>query len=201
MTSSASRPVRVAALVAAAAVLAGCSALVAQNPASPMQPVNAVRNGDELHLMLRGYDVVAYTTQGKALPGSPQYRSRFEAVTYHFASAEHQAQFEADPRRYQPAYHGYDAMRIVYAIPEPADPEVWRAVDGRVFIFADAASKAAFELDLAGNIALADKYWAAEVDGSNSAWQSITRRINRVPHYQSRDELARAVAAAQGKSG
>lgn len=201
MSRAVRRRLLTAALLASAGALAGCAALVAQNPASPMQPVNAVRHGDDLHLMLRGYDVVAYAAQGRAVPGSPLYRSRLEGVTYYFASAEHQARFESEPQRFQPAYHGYDAARIVYAIPEPADPEVWCVVDGRVFLFADAESKAAFELDLAGNVALADQYWKSEVAGSNSAWQSITRRINRVPHYKSRDELARAVAAAQRKSG
>ena len=189
------------AAVLAAALLAGCSSLVAQNPSSPMQPVNAVRWGDEPRLAVRGYDVVAYVTQSRPALGSPRWRSEFEGVAYYFASAEHQALFDREPARYQPAYHGYDATRIVYAIPELADPEVWRLIDGRVFLFADAESKAAFELDLQGNVALADRYWKDEVAGSNSLWQGIWRRADRVPHYRSREELSRAVAQAQGKPG
>ena len=157
---------RIALALSATAVLAGCNALVAQNPSSPMQPVNAVHRGDEIHLAVRGYDVVAYVTQGRAVPGSPNWRSQFEGVSYYFASAEHQALFEREPARYQPAYHGYDATRMVYAIPE-----------------------------------LADRYWKDEVAGSNSLWQGIWRRADRVPHYRSRDELSRAVAQAQGKPG
>jgi YHS domain-containing protein len=166
-----------------------------------MQPVNAVRSGDDARLMLRGYDVVAYTTQARAVPGSALYRTDFDGVTYFFSSADHLAQFLREPARYQPAYHGYDAMRMVFALPEAADPGVWRNVDGRIFLFADAASKAAFELDLPGNMALADKYWKAEVAGSNSAWQRLWRRVDRVPHYRSPDELAKAVAAAKAKAG
>ena len=90
---------------------------------------------------------------------------------------------------------------MVYALPEAADPTVWRNIDGRVFLFADTASKAAFELDVGANIALADKYWNSEVAGSNSAWQNLRRRVDRVPHYRSRDELAEAVAAAAAKPG
>jgi len=188
-------------LIGSAGMLAGCNTLVAQNPASPMQPVNAVRSGDDARLMLRGHDVVAYVTQAQAVPGSVQYRTEFEGVTYFFSSADHLAQFQREPSRYQPAYHGYDATRMVYALPEAADPAVWRNIDGRIFLFADVASKAAFELDLAGNIALADKYWNSEVAGSNSYWQNLRRRVDRVPHYRSRDELAEAVAAAKGKPG
>ena len=76
--------------------------------------------------MLRGYDVVAYVTQSQALPGSTQFRTDFEGVTYLFGSAEHLALFLRDPAKYQPAYHGYDATRMVYAMPEQADPTVWR---------------------------------------------------------------------------
>ncbi len=60
---------------------------------------------------------------------------------------------------------------------------------------------AAFELDTAANIALADRYWKDEVDGHDSAWQRTRRQFDRVPHYKSRDEFAREVAAAQAKSG
>lgn len=196
-----SAKLQAAALLVAVALLAGCSSLVAQNPATPMQPVNAVRSGDEARLILRGYDVIAYVTDGRAVPGVPQFRTQFEGVTYQFASAEHMALFLRAPAKYQPAYHGLDAMRMVYAIPELADPTIWRSIDGRVFLFADAESKAAFELNLAGNVALADKYWASEVAGSNSAWQGLRRRVDRVPHYRSRDELARAVAEARAKPG
>jgi YHS domain-containing protein len=190
-----------AVLAGCAALLVGCNTFVAQNPGSPMQPVNAVRSGDDARLMLRGYDVVAYTTQAQAIPGSARYRTDFEGVTYFFSSADHLAQFQREPARYQPAYHGYDAMRMVFAVPEAADPGVWRNIDGRIFLFADAASKAAFELDVPGNMALADKYWKAEVANSNSYWQSLWRRVDRVPHYRSRDELAKAVAEAKARAG
>lgn len=192
-------PAAAAALLALAALLGGCSTLVAQNPATPMQPVNAVRHGDDARLMLRGYDVVGYFTLGQALPGQPGHRLESEGVVYLFVSAENLERFQRAPAQYQVAYHGFDAMRMVFAIPEAADPSVWLQRDGRVFFFADAASKAAFELDAGGHIALADRYWNDEVAGHNSAWQSLWRRVDRVPHYRSRDELAQAVDQAQSK--
>jgi YHS domain-containing protein len=185
----------------AVGLLAGCNTMVAQNPSSPMRPVNAVRDGDESRLVLRGYDVVAYASQGRAVPGLRQFSTTYEGATYQFSSPEHLAAFRGEPARYQPAYHGFDATGVVFAIPEPGDPTVWLAVQGRVFIFADAASKAAFELDLERNIALADRYWKDEVAGSFSTWQALKRRVDRVPHYRSRSELAREVAAAPPRPG
>jgi YHS domain-containing protein len=192
---------RRAVLACALGLLGGCNALVAQNPRTAMRPVNAVYNVDEPRMMLRGYDVVAYFTQGAAVRGLPSWRSTYEGVAYHFASAENRAAFEQDPARYQPAYHGFDATRIVVALPEDGDPGVWRVIDGRLFIFADVASRAAFELDPAANIRLADRYWAEEVAGSLTWWQRSWRSIDRVPHYKSRDELAREVAEAKARPG
>ncbi len=192
--------VGIVALVAAW-LLGGCNSLIAQNPSSAMKPVNAVYRVDEPRLMLQGYDVVAYFSERLALPGKPELRVDHEQVAYLFASQAHLDAFQRDPARYQPAYHGYDAMRMVFAIPDRADPRQWQFIDGRLFFFADAAALAAFDLDHAGNIALADRYWADEVQGHFSEWQRTQRLIDRVPHYRSRDELAREVAAAKAKSG
>ncbi len=203
-STSAERRLRAAWLgvaLAAVGLLGGCNSLIAQNPSSAMQPVNAVYRIDEPRLMLQGYDLVGYFTDRQALPGKPELRVDHEQVSYLFASPAHMELFKQDPRKYQPAYHGYDAMRMVFAIPERADPRQWQLVDGRLFFFADAASQAAFDLDRIGNTALADRYWADEVQGHFSEWQRTRRLMDSVPHYKSRDELAREVAAAKAKPG
>jgi hypothetical protein len=73
-------------------------------------------------------------------------------------------------------------------------------VDGKLYIFGGLGSKEAFELDVAGNLKLADRYWSEEVSGSNSLWQRSKRLLFRVPHYKSGEELAREVAAAKARS-
>ena len=173
--------------------------MTAQNPPGALKPVNAVADGGDDRVMLKGADVVAYFTQGRYVQGSPQYRSRYEGVTFRFASAEHKALFDAAPQKYLPQYGGYCANGIVYAIPWGGDADTWRIVDGKLYIFGGQGSKDAFELDVPGNIKLADQYWADEVDGSNSFWQRSKRLVLRVPHYKSGDELAKEVAAAKAK--
>ncbi len=49
------------------------------------------------------------------------------------------------------------------------------------------------------NIALADKYWKAEVSGSNAFIQRVKRLLFRVPHYLTGRELAAEVAKARAK--
>ena len=188
-------------LLASAAVglLGGCSAMLAQNPASALKPVNAVADAGADRLILKGHDVVSYFTQGRHALGLAQYSSIYEQVSFRFANAEHKALVDANPQKYLPQYGGYCADGLVYAIPWGGDADTWRIDDGKLYIFGGASSKAAFELDLATNRQLADKYWAGEVKGSNSFIQRGYRLVFKVPHYKSGAELAQLVEAARAK--
>jgi YHS domain-containing protein len=189
----------IGALALAATLLGGCSAMMAQNPSGKLKPVNAVVDGADDRVMLKGHDVVAYFTQGKHALGQPQIKSVYEGVVFRFASAEHKALFDANPAKYQPEYGGYCANGIVYGIPWGGDADSWIMRDGKLYIFGGAGSKAGFELNIPANKALADKYWKDEVAGSNSFLQRAKRMVFRVPHYKSGEELARDVAAAKAK--
>jgi YHS domain-containing protein len=199
-SSSKSRAAARLALVGATVVaLAGCGAMMAQNPGGQLRPVNATGDDHDKAVMLKGADVTAYFTQGKYVQGNPQFKSVHQGVTFRFASAESKALFDKDPAKYQPQYGGYCANGIVYGIPWGGDADSFRMVDGKLYIFGGAGSKAGFEVDLPKHIALADKYWKEEVAGSNSFVQRFKRLTIRVPHYKSGEEIAREVAAAKGK--
>jgi YHS domain-containing protein len=181
----------------AVVTLGGCSAMLAQNPTSPLQPVNAVADGADANLMLKGADLVAYFTEQRYLQGSEQFKSRYQGVDFRFASAANKALFDTSPRKYLPEFGGFCANGIVYGIPWGGDADTWRMVDGKLYIFGGQGSKDAFELDVPGNLKLAQQYWAAEVAGNNSFWQRSKRLVFRVPHYQNGEQLAKAVADAK----
>jgi hypothetical protein len=192
-------------LTAAAAVLtvlllAGCGAMTAQNPGGAWSPVNAVAEGEDARLLLKGADVVAYFAENRYQPGLPQFKSQYEGVTLRFASAEHKAAFDADPKRYLPQFGGYCTNGIAYGIPWGGDADTWAIIDGRLYIFGGQASKDAFMLDPRANLALAEQYWREEIAGRNSFLQRAYRLVIRVPHYQSGAELAQRVAEAQGRA-
>jgi len=182
-------------------LLAGCGAMQAQNPSTSLRPVNAVADGADERVILKGADVVAYFVDAKYTQGTPQHRSLYEGVTFRFASAEHKALFDKEPKKYLPEFGGYCANGIAYAIPWGGDADTWRMIDGKLYIFGGQASQDAFELDVPGNLALANRYWAEEVAGSNSFWQRSKRLVLRVPHYKSGEELARMVAQNKAKKG
>ncbi len=190
---------RTAAALALAASLAGCGAMNAQNPSSALQPVNAVPDETDSRLFLKGADVVAYFTQKQYVQGSPQFKSSHEGVTFRFASAANKALFDKAPVSYLPQYGGYCANGIAYGIPWGGDADTWKMIDGKLYIFGGQASREAFELDVAGNLRLAEKYWNEEVKGSNSFWQRSKRLVFKVPHYKTGEELAAQVAAAKAR--
>ena len=188
-------------IAGAALLLAGCGAMTAQNPSGAYTPVNAVADGADARVMLKGADVVAYFTENKYHQGSPQFSSRYEDISFRFASAENKALFDKQPTKYLPEFGGYCANGIAYGIPWGGDADTWKMINGKLYIFGGQASKDAFELDEKKNLALAESYWKDEVAGHNSFFQRWKRLIFRVPHYQSGDDLAKAIAAAKAKGG
>jgi YHS domain-containing protein len=188
---------KVLAVIAATLALAGCAGISAQNPSGNYRPVNATPDAQGAALMLKGFDVVAYHTEGKEAMGSADFRSVYEGTTFQFKSAQHKALFDANPQKYLPAFGGYCANGLAYGIPWGGDADTWKMIDGRVVIFGGAGSRDAFLLDEKANLALAEKYWNEEVKGANSFWQRSKRMVFRVPHYKSGSELAALVEQAR----
>lgn len=186
-------------LLSLTVALSGCSAMLAQNPSGNYKPVNAVADNPEARLMLKGADVTAYFTQNKFVQGDAQHRSSYQGVDFRFASAQAKDLFDKDPTRYLPQYGGYCANGVVYGIPWGGDSDTWKVINGKLYIFGGQGSMDAFLLDEKQNVALADKYWQEEVQGTNSFWQRGKRMIFRVSHYKSGEELAKLVAAAKSK--
>jgi len=178
-------------------VLPGCAPRVTQSPGKGLSPVNAVAEGEDKHLMLFGYDVVSYFTDGAPKKGDPAIRSVYDDVTFRFANAEHKAMFDREPAKYIPQFNGYCSNGIAYAIPWGGDFDTWKIFDGKLYIFGGQGSKDAFMLDVPRNMKLAHEYWDHEVNGSNALVQRVKRLIFRVPHYKSGKELADEVAKAK----
>ncbi len=108
---------------------------------------------------LSGYDPVAYFTDSKPVRGSGYHVSVHNGVTYAFASEEHQETFEANPEKYVPAYGGYCAYGVAVGKKFVADPEVWRIVDGKLYVNLDRGIQRKWLKDVPGHIKTADGNW------------------------------------------
>ena len=177
--------------------LGGCAPLVTQSPGQGLSPVNAVSDGEDKHLMLFGTDVVGYFTDKRDVKGDPAIKTVYKGVTFRFATPGHKAMFEAAPEKYLPQFGGYCTNGIVYGIPWGGDANNFEIIDGKLYMFGGKGSHDAFMLDVPRNMALANKYWSEEMNGSNAFFQRTKRLVFRVPHYKSGEELAREVASAK----
>jgi hypothetical protein len=115
--------------------------------------------GPPLRLVLKGYDAVAYFSDGKPTPGKPEYETVFDEARYRFASAQHLEQFKADPDRYAPQYAGSCASAMARGVKVEAEPENWLIVDGRLFVFAGANGPDRMRANPAGMIAKGQENW------------------------------------------
>jgi YHS domain-containing protein len=115
------------ALATAIALTAGAAVM----PAAAAGPdVNATITG----LALRGYDPVAYFTDGKPIPGDYRITARYNEATYRFASQEHKILFETDPVKYLPQYGGFCAFGASQGVKVDGDPAVWKIVDDKLYL-------------------------------------------------------------------
>jgi YHS domain-containing protein len=153
------------------------------------QTFNTTSDGADANLMLKGHDPVAYFTDGRHVPGNPAIKADHDGVTYRFASAEHRDLFVARPDKYAPQFGGFCSNGIVYAIPWGGDPDTWKIIDGKLYIFGGEGSRRYFLMDEKANLAFADSYWVNEVKGSNPRLQTAKRLVLRVPHYKTGKEL------------
>ena len=152
-------------------------------------PHNTSQEGADGRLMLKGHDPVAYFTLAKHTLGRADIKADHEGVTYRFMNDENKAMFLKEPARYVPQFGGFCANGIVYGIPWGGDADTWKLIDGKLYIFGGEGSKKYFLMDEKQNVALANRYWADEIKGSNGFIQRYKRLAMRVPHYKTGAEL------------
>jgi YHS domain-containing protein len=90
---------------------------------------------DNVRVVLKGYDPVAYFTVGKPTKGDPKYAYDWDEGRYYFASAEHRAMFVKEPDRYAPQFGGYCTGSMSRGVRNEGDPEGWIINDGRLYVF------------------------------------------------------------------
>lgn len=120
-------------------------------------PVNTNWRG----LAIKGYDPVAYFTDGKPVEGSADFTFDWEGAKWRFASAGHRDSFAKDPARYAPQFGGYCAWAVSQGYTADIDPEAWKIVDGKLYLNYSPKVQKKWEEDAAGNIAKAEANWPA----------------------------------------
>lgn len=119
----------------------------------------------EPRLALKGYDPVAYFTEGRPMLGKEKFEYAWDEVRYRFASDQHMSMFRGDPDRYVPQFAGSCAMGMSKGHKVEANPENWLISDGRLFVFYSANGPTRFQSDPQATAA-ADNNWQLLKDAS-----------------------------------
>jgi len=86
-------------------------------------------------LALQGYDPVSYFTENKAVEGSENINHTLEGLTYYFKSAKNRQLFIKKPQQYAPQYGGYCAYAMADGDKVKIDPETFKIIDGKLFLY------------------------------------------------------------------
>jgi YHS domain-containing protein len=111
-------------------------------------------------LAVHGYDVVAYFTDGEPRVGRAKHSLVYKDATYRFISKAHLTAFKKDPDRYLPQYGGFCAYGVAVGAKFDGDPQLWRIVDGKLYLNLNEDIQESWEEDVPGYIKQGDKSWA-----------------------------------------
>jgi hypothetical protein len=133
---------------------------------------------DETGFALSGYDPVAYFDLEQAPPGEPQLfaipgradiTAEWNGATWAFASEANRDRFLADPAAFAPAYDGHCAYGVAKGGKVPGNPNLWRIVDGQLYVNINPAVVGFWTADIDGNIQTAEGNWRGLESGPASA--------------------------------
>lgn len=116
-------------------------------------------NVDANGIALKGFDPVSYFSSGGPIQGKSELSTAHEGATYQFASVKNRDAFKANPAKYTPAYGGFCAMGVALEKKLDINPQLWRVVDGKLYLNVHKEAQARWLDDVKGNLAQADKNW------------------------------------------
>jgi YHS domain-containing protein len=121
--------------------LAAAAVLSFSTPAFAVDEYN-VNNGLTLTgnpLGMHGVDPVSMFEREEPATGSAVFTSAHDGVDYYFASEEAQKKFDADPEAFLPQFGGFCALGIFVGKKLDGDVRFADIVDGKLYLFVNAA--------------------------------------------------------------
>ena len=150
-------------IVTRLALASGLAALLATSALAGEQYVDATGFANS------GYDVVAYfgleqapvgSRQPPAVPGRADITAEYNGATFAFATEANRDRFLADPAKYAPAYDGHCAYGVAVGGKVPGNPNLWRIVDGTLYLNITETVVGFWEEDISGNLTKSETNWS-----------------------------------------
>ncbi len=145
---------------------------------------------DRSGFAVSGYDVVAYfglpqakvgVSQVKPVPGREDITAEHNGALFAFSTEKNRDLFLKNPAKYTPKYDGHCSYGVAVGNKVPGNPELWRIVDGQLFLNITADVEATWERDIPGHIKKANRKWGGLEDDRASR--------DRIPGFRSKAPL------------
>lgn len=144
---------------------------------------------DETGFAVSGYDVVAYfdlpqssvgTPQASGVPGSANITAEYNGATFAFSTEENRDKFVANPAQFAPQFDGHCAYGVAQGGKVPANPNLWRVVDGKLFLNITRNVVGFWEEDIPGNINSANGNWV-NLEPTEASARTIPQFTSEAP--------------------
>lgn len=144
---------------------------------------------DETGFAVSGYDVVAYfgipqnpvgTAQPSGVPGKADITAEYNGATFAFSSEDNRMLFVENPERYAPQFDGHCAYGVAQGGKVPANPNLWRIVDGKLYLNITKNVVGFWEEDIPGNITTAGGNWV-NLEGNDASSSTIPQFTSEAP--------------------
>lgn len=116
-------------------------------------------NTDATGFVIRGYDPVAYFTDGRPVPGRSDLSVEYKGGKYLFSTAANLDVFKANPEKYAAQYGGYCAYGVAMGKKFDIDPSSWRIVDGKLYFNLNPVILEQWSADTKGYLRKSEETW------------------------------------------
>lgn len=139
-----------------------------------------------------GYDVVAYfdlaqstvgTSQPKGIPGRADLTTKYNDAKFAFSTQANLDRFLAGPAEFAPQYDGHCAYGVAQGGKVPGNPNLWRIVDGKLYLNITKGVARDWEQDIPGYVEQAGAEWADGLERERAS-------RDRIPQFSSAAPIA-----------
>ncbi|WP_171229549.1 YHS domain-containing (seleno)protein [Ruegeria sp. HKCCA4008] len=138
------------------------AAMALSTPAFAADEIN-VSNGISAAgapLAAHGVDLVALVNDGNPVEGFATHSATYDGASYYFTTAANLEAFEANPEAYLPQHGGFCSFGVSVGKKFDGDPDQYLVADGKLYLFLNAETRAAFLKDVPATAKTADEQWA-----------------------------------------
>jgi YHS domain-containing protein len=145
---------------------------------------------DTTGFAVSGYDVVAYfdlqqsevgQSQSAGVPGRADLTAEYNGAKFAFSSQANLDRFKADPAAYAPQFDGHCAYGVAQGGKVPGNPNLWRIVDGKLYLNITKNVVGFWEEDIPANITVAGKNWNGGLEPQAASSDPIPKFTSEAP--------------------